>query len=206
MKMMAYVLLLGEIVLSGCATGGRSVVTLEDELTLAFGSYSNACEATMQIFPAFIMVRGFPVELSREHGVYVLENLRRCTRYVNDAEISVAGSDEVNEEIVLEGEDVLECADATEGENVTECADATEGEKVSESHVLHCCPTAMELRMTKEENRFSIYFTANGILYDYLCPTPDSVIRVNSVLNCCTEECCKAYELLNSEKERRIVK
>lgn len=87
MKMMAYAVLLGELALVGCATGGRSAVTLEDELILAFGSYSNACEATMQIHPA-LGQKGFPVELSRECRIYTLEVLRHFIRYVGDAEIS----------------------------------------------------------------------------------------------------------------------
>ena len=77
-------LLLGVMLSVGCTSTPR-VVTLEDELVQTFGSFENACEATVTIIPN-IHRKALQVELSREDGIQVLETLRGCTRFYDGPE------------------------------------------------------------------------------------------------------------------------
>lgn len=77
----------GVMLMAGCISAPRDV-TLEDELVQAFGSYENACEATMTIIPNLYRTAS-PVELSREDRLQVLETLRRCIRYYDGTEEEV---------------------------------------------------------------------------------------------------------------------
>lgn len=81
-RLFSYSLFLGVMLLSGCVCAPHAV-TIEDELVQTFGSYEDACEATMTIIPNLFR-KELPVELSREDRLQVLEALRGCIRYYDD--------------------------------------------------------------------------------------------------------------------------
>ena len=70
------------MLLPGCMNAPHAV-TIEDELVQTFGSYENACEATMTIIPNLYR-KELPIEISREDRIQVLELLRGCIRYSYD--------------------------------------------------------------------------------------------------------------------------
>lgn len=82
MTMLITYIFLVVMLLSGCMNAPHAE-TIEDELVQTFGSYENACEATMTIIPN-LHRKELPTELSREDRMQVLESLRRCVRYYDD--------------------------------------------------------------------------------------------------------------------------